>query len=533
MVSDQHLAYKVSRNKPRASQLVRLIVLGGLLLILYTTLFPFDFVSRENNLLGEVGRRFDFSLVKPDAPFDFFRNIILFLPIGFGISYQAQKKERGKIWCLLTALILGFSLSLAVELLQVFLPGRDPSLSDILANTFGSFVGYLCFYFWGNSIIDYLVDDLVGKVKAQLSLTRLTAVFIGYAFFFLIVSIYLQSQTRLNNWDSTYPLMLGNEQTGDRPWQGYISEIDMTNRALSEEKVKLAFSEKRTVASVMAPLLISYQLNGQVRYRDQAGLSPDLSWQGVDVPDPNETAAFLTPRQWLETTAPVTRLTDKLRETSQLTINAVIASASTEQEGPARIISISADPFRRNFTLGQEKADLIIRLRTPLTGENGREPELAVPNVFLEPGLHHLVISYDGSNLRLYVDGLQQSYLFKLTPEVMFFRYFLPISPWRIYLGPITMWFYTLLYYSLIFVPLGLLLGLMVTLAEGSFLRVILILGGVLLPPLVLEYSLAGVSGNGVRLENLLLSVIIVAGTFLMTRIQITGLLRSKAPMPM
>jgi hypothetical protein len=386
-----------------------------------------------------------------------------------------------------------------------------------LANGLGAFLGYLCFYFWGSRIVGFLCD-LVERGKAHLSAARLTMVFLGYAILVLIASVYLQSQTGLDNWATDFPLILGNEQTGDCPWQGHISELYITNRALSEEEVRVAFAESQEMASVMHPLLASYPLEGEAKYSDQARLLPDLEWHGESPPTLHEVGTFLTPRRWLETPTAVKVLSNKVRETSQLTMSAIVASANLAQEGPARIISISADPFHRNLTLGQEQVDLVIRLRTLLTGENGTKPELVVPDFFIDSVPRHLILSYDGSNLWLFVDRLQHSYRFQLTPEIMLFRYFSPVSDWRIHLNSTTMWFFTLLYYGLLFVPLGLLLGQIVAMEQNPRWRVVLIAGGVLLLPLVLESSLASVRGAGLRLETLLLSAGIVLGSFLMTK---------------
>jgi hypothetical protein len=518
-VSEHSTAHGATERSRRGGQLVRLITACGLVLIFYTTLFPFDFVFRDHEFLGAIGRRFELSLVDTGGPIDLIRNMLLFLPIGFGIAYQTWGHGRRRRWPLLVSLVTGLGLSLIVEVLQVFLPERDPSLSDMVANGLGAFIGCLCFYFWGSAIVDSICD-LVEKGKAHLSGARLAVVFGGYAILAVVASIYLQSQTGLNNWDTDFPLLLGNEQTGDRPWQGTVSEVSLTDRALSEEEVGLAFSESQEMSSVMHPLLALYRLEGDAPYRDQAGLLPDLSWHGEVPLTPNEAGILLTPKRWLETASPVTFLNDKVRETSQLTMSAVVASANMAQEGPARIISISADPFRRNLTLGQEQADLIIRLRTLLTGENGREPELIVPDVFRGSAPRHLILSYDGSNLRLFVDGLQHSYLFKLTPEVMLFKYFLPVSDWRIRLNSTAMWFYALFYYGLVFVPLGLLLGLIVALVQNPQIRAVLMVGGFLLLPLVLETSLAIARGAGVNPSNLLLSAGFLLGGLLMAKPQ-------------
>ncbi|EKF75836.1 hypothetical protein A11A3_00040 [Alcanivorax hongdengensis A-11-3] len=45
----------------------------------------------------------------------------------------------------------------------------------------------------------------------------------------------------LNNWDDTFALVLGNEASGDRPWQGVIRFLAIHNRALSAEQIQTNF----------------------------------------------------------------------------------------------------------------------------------------------------------------------------------------------------------------------------------------------------------------------------------------------------
>jgi hypothetical protein len=90
-------------------------------------------------------------------------------------------------------------------------------------------------------------------------------------------------------------------------------------------------------------------------------------------------------------------------------------------------ISLSADPGHRNFTLGQEHDDLIFRLRTPFTGENG-SPGMVVHNTFSTNDVHTLVIVYDGSVLRIYIDSVSNLYLFEFSPGAVAFSLFSPVA---------------------------------------------------------------------------------------------------------
>ncbi|NJL30733.1 MAG: LamG domain-containing protein [Phycisphaerales bacterium] len=80
-------------------------------------------------------------------------------------------------------------------------------------------------------------------------------------------------------------------------------------------------------------------------------------------------------------------------------------AADKDQRGPARIVSISKDTGSRNVTLGQEGTQLVLRLRTSATNDQG-QPELMAPEGTLDPErFQHIVATYDGIATVLYVDG--------------------------------------------------------------------------------------------------------------------------------
>jgi VanZ family protein len=69
-------------------------------------------------------------------------NLLGFMPLGFLIFLRLFKTKRMPVrTCLFFAVAVGFAVSLAIELTQVWLPGRDSSLLDLIANTVGSAIG--------------------------------------------------------------------------------------------------------------------------------------------------------------------------------------------------------------------------------------------------------------------------------------------------------------------------------------------------------------------------------------------------------
>lgn len=67
--------------------------------------------------------------------------------------------------------------------------------------------------------------------------------------------------------------------------------------------------------------------------------------------------------------------------TNRLEIMLRVRSFSPQQEGPARIMTLSSDLRTRNFTVGQDGSDMIFRLRTPWSSVNGT-PAVQVPGLF-------------------------------------------------------------------------------------------------------------------------------------------------------
>jgi VanZ family protein len=61
----------------------------------------------------------------------------------------------------------------------------------------------------------------------------------------------------------------------------------------------------------------------------------------------------------------------KAIEAETLDVSLEVRPGATDQTGPARILSISQDAYRRNLTLAQDGDDLVLRLRSADTDRNG------------------------------------------------------------------------------------------------------------------------------------------------------------------
>jgi glycopeptide antibiotics resistance protein len=473
-----------------------------ILFIFAATLFPFRFFPDETAFRRSEPFLHWLSLGIANYQ-DFAENILLFVPFGFGLACLACKKRQQNNLILIGSLVAGACVSFTVELLQVFLPTRDPSWADVAANSIGSVIGCLAFRFMAVPILQALVK-LESTVEAFLSLRRAKIGFLFYAALGVLVSVPLQRTTLLSNWDSSYPFFLGNDPTGKRPWRGRIFEMEFANRAISSSRAKEAAASGQPL-SAEDGLVLSYQApSGSKLQSTNVSSSPSPS--GLEPMRSGSGKGFdLASLPWAGIGLPAADVSERVAQTNQLTLR-VICDAALRDEAPfGRIVSLSQDAQHLNFILSQQRSNLLIGFRTPLTGEDG-EPALIAPKVFTTNGPKDLLVTYDGSSLRLYVNGQRDPEALILSPGAAVFRWFLRL---RMYELP----GYQILYEAFLFVPLGTLLAFVARkINEGRLRMVALISVAAITPASLLEIVLRDISGSPFHAGVVLLRVCFVLG---------------------
>jgi hypothetical protein len=140
---------------------------------------------------------------------------------------------------------------------------------------------------------------------------------------------------------------------------------------------------------------------------DRAGVAPSLDLR-IETPAGvrwQDGALVVESPASIASTVPAAKITDRVKRSAGITVEAWVKPGAEGQRGPARIVSLSSDTSQRNFTLGQNGARYDVRFRTAATTRNGN-PSTASPDGSLKAALTHVVYTRDPSGAaRLYLDG--------------------------------------------------------------------------------------------------------------------------------
>lgn len=78
--------------------------------------------------------------LSPDFMVNVGGNIILFIPFGIFLPLKFPNTRRT-----LTATLIGLSLSIFIECIQLSMPNRCTDINDVILNTSGTYIGYRIF----------------------------------------------------------------------------------------------------------------------------------------------------------------------------------------------------------------------------------------------------------------------------------------------------------------------------------------------------------------------------------------------------
>jgi len=481
------------------------ILLLSLLGIAYLTLFPFEFHSAP--ALATAGSPFllGISLKQPRA-MDFFLNVLLFVPFGFGLAANRHRRAGSRWISFLLALSLGAAVSYLVEFLQLYIPTRDSGWEDVISNSLGSVGGFLLFELCGAAILlkltkwEQLMEGWFSPRRTALLLVIYFAACFGF-------SIQLQKETRLSNWDPQCILFVGNDASGTDPWKGQVFLLQIWNRALPGKAVE-QMARRESPNDSSTGLLGTYDFTGGAPFLDKNNFLPKLSW-AADSPQPmNSGALNLDGRSWLSSSTAAETLTREIKKSNSFTVH-VVCSPAAKEDARGHIVSLSQVDDNVNLSLRQEGKDLLFWFRNPLS-ETHSLLVWDVPGAFETGKVRDIVVSYDGSEAFVYLDGNRVPRTYRLSPGASQAHKFS-------YIQTAELKGYIVVYYTLIFLPAGVLLGLASRNWTGNqFLGQWMIALSLAVPAVLLETLLASVSKRTILAGNVALSLILgLAGVML------------------
>lgn len=129
------------RRKPKLWRMLNLCILAAsAFAVVYMTMLRRS--AGESELILIPGNFLQEGMHLHEIYRSFLMNILLFVP--FGLSLSAVLSSKMKPWrCVGLTVLIAFGFSLAVETVQYFFALGRAEADDVLANTFGAFIGAL------------------------------------------------------------------------------------------------------------------------------------------------------------------------------------------------------------------------------------------------------------------------------------------------------------------------------------------------------------------------------------------------------
>jgi hypothetical protein len=300
-----------------------------------------------------------------------------------------------------------------IEFGQTFFAGRHADTLDLVVNVLGVTAGYLA-------------AGRVPRGQASPRPHRPTALrhavrpvlMVVWGVFWCAAVLLPARLVALDTWDAAYPLTIGNENGGERGWAGTLGYVAFYDRALSGDEVGRMYRRRRSGEAdgsgfqATEGLLAAYDFSRPNRFEVAPGgrlkqVTPRITLPGESRWIPASPSALLIEAGSVPIQAgAASALSAEIARRGAFSIDTWLQPAPVAHTGPARIVSISDSPWRRNVTLGQENRTLHFRVRNRLNGDNGIRRELVCPDaVGDEPT--HLVATYDQGVSTIFRNGVQ------------------------------------------------------------------------------------------------------------------------------
>jgi VanZ family protein len=404
------------------------------------TLYPFAFTSAwPTNPLFRL-------LTGLSHGTDLMQNVILFIPLGVTLRWSLAGygiRQRGQI---LGSMMLAGLLALGIEIAQLIIPGRTAAILDVMANTAGAGLGSR----WLAPLLLPIVDQIGCWLVHLIRQTPATGVVIGLTIWLGSAGWLLQHWQRATlptNWSDRYTLQIGAADDGRRFWPGYVSFVALYSRAFTEREAHTVDTFQEAVA--LQPLL-AYDLK-QFPPMPKGPYSQPLVAHGKPVL--TQEGMRVGYERWLMSREPLRGVAAAIAQTGAFTLVARVAVGEPSRHTEGFIVNYGRGIDGHNVSLIQAGADLLVRMRLPLTRAANDRPPLRFSDVFTSSQPQVLILSYDGAVARLFVDGQQHRQQYTFGPGEALFNRWLPVETHQIGGWSIVLTFMLSLPFGLIGVP--------------------------------------------------------------------------------
>ena len=129
------------RRTPPFAIIARVLLVPYIVGVALIVWLPASIAGRATSIAFRIARyvseHYGIAYATSATIFEFVANIALFIPLGLLL---VAAWPRSNAW---VVLLIGYSASATIELVQTMLPSRYPTLSDVVANTIGTAIGCL------------------------------------------------------------------------------------------------------------------------------------------------------------------------------------------------------------------------------------------------------------------------------------------------------------------------------------------------------------------------------------------------------
>ncbi len=384
----------------------RFLLLLAAVLAAICTLAPFDMSVAPADALKRATRALQWRpLEAVELAGHFAAFFLLGCIAGAALGTAAARIRRG------TFLAIAVSFCAALELAQLFQYSRHARLTDFMANLGGLLLGTSLSLHWPPvRRAGVRCRMVLRRFPVQFHSALLTLIAITWG----VAGLQPALGGLRMDWRKEYHLCVGNEPDRRRPWQGEVRYAGVYGRALTPDEVERIY-RTRTGSSPRQHfedlgLLAGYDFTeqGATNVTPRGALaSEELA---IDLPKDSSWSAeesggvLIRKGVLLRTRRPAAAMSEAIERSGEFSVEAWIQPSDLRQYGPARVITVSSGARTRNFTLGQQGAAMVFRVRNGINGTNGYRRQLQLRNT-IDANLQHWIAVYDGGVSTLYRNG--------------------------------------------------------------------------------------------------------------------------------